>query len=46
VEIGQCDAAIHRVSPVGKFIICIKPGVEVLLAVFKLDEETEEERQR
>lgn len=43
MEIGQCDAAIDRVPPVGELVVRVKPGVKVLFAVFKLDGETEGE---
>lgn len=43
MEIGQCDAAIHRVSPVRELVVRVEPGVKVLFAVFKLDGETEGE---
>lgn len=46
VEIGQSDAAVHRVSPVGELIVRVESGVKVLFAVFELDQETERERQR
>lgn len=36
VKVGQADTAIDWIPPVGKFIICIKPGVKILFAVFKL----------
>lgn len=36
VKVGQADTAIDRIPPVGKFIICIKPGVKIFFTVFKL----------
>lgn len=46
VEIGQSDAAVHRVSPVGELVIRVEPGVKVLFTVLELGQETEKERQR
>lgn len=36
VKVGQADTAIDWIPPVGKFIICIKPGVKIFFTVFKL----------
>lgn len=37
VEVRQGDTAVHRVPPVAKFIVRVKPRVKVLFTVFKLD---------
>lgn len=36
VKVGQADTAIDWIPPVGKFIICIKPGIKIFFTVFKL----------
>lgn len=39
VEVRECDTAIHRVTPVRKFVVCIEPGVKVFFTIFKLGKE-------
>lgn len=50
MEVRQGDTAVHRVPPVAKFIVRVKPRVKILFAVFKLDKKEtangEQENQR
>ena len=43
MEIRQRDTAVHRVPPVGKLVVRIKPRIEVLFTVFKLNQGRESE---
>lgn len=43
VEIRQRDTAVHRIPPVRKLVVRIKPRIEVLFTVFKLNQGEERE---
>jgi len=46
MEVRQRDTAVHRVPPVRKLVVCIKPRIEVLFTIFKLNQGRERESQQ